>query len=273
MGKAFTKFFERLVACTVQYVPSNNDGLFSHDSDQSCCFSGSIFFICLLCLYVFLAQEASRTLLISHFFRCRGRLHNFPSQHHDLNKMMPISSYMTPTFEKRCTATSPPPPPVQAKRQIRLPGNKDDDEGFESFARCFPSLVDESDMCDYNIPSAIFNNPMKEDEICLCTLTQTFNSPLSVENKFAIPRIRLKPRYSRTKYETNMIQSSRNTHEATESSDTQDLPPLTLFSQGRTLNYQPSAPVVYQARTAKSTRTQKLMPRNVLPRRGNSDYS
>lgn len=149
-------------------------------------------------------------------------------QHHDLNKMMPTSSYMTPAFEKRCTATSPPPPPVPTKRQICQPGNKDDDEGFESFAPCVPSLVEESDMCDDDTPSAIINNPLEEDEICLCTLTQTFSSPLSVEKKFAIPRIRLKPRFSRNTYETNMMKSSGNTRETT-----QDLPPLPLFSDGK----------------------------------------
>jgi hypothetical protein len=98
----------------------------------------------------------------------------------------------------------------------------DDDEASESSFPCFPSFVDEDSTCDDtpDTPSAIFNEFMEEDDMMYCTPTQTFNSPLSVE-KFAIPRIRLKPRVSGNTHDDNR----------TDSSNTQDLPPLLLFPQ------------------------------------------
>jgi hypothetical protein len=77
-------------------------------------------------------------------------------------------------------------------------------------------------MCDDtpDTPSTFFNESMEEDDMMYCTPTQTFNSLLSGE-KFAIPRIRLKPRVSGNTHDDN----------TTDSSNTQDLPPLLLFPQ------------------------------------------
>lgn len=131
-------------------------------------------------------------------------------------------AFVTPTKSKRSfTATSPPPVPT--KKHIRLPtGTMDDDEasGF-SFPR-FPLLVDEDDMCydAPDTPSSILSESTEDDDMMYCTPTQTFNSPLSVE-KFAIPRIRLKPRVSGNIHDEN----------TSDSSNRQDLPTLLLFPQ------------------------------------------
>jgi hypothetical protein len=158
-----------------------------------------------------------------------------PIEDNDPKNMMPISPPLPTIYDRRCTATatSPPPPPVPTKRLLQL--GKNDGEDFQSFNLFFPSLDDEGEMCD-DTTSAEFKDTMEEDDIvCLCTLTKTFNSPLSVENKFATRRVRLKPRFSRN--EAIITECSLNTPEAkkmkfTESYETQDLPKLPIGSQG-----------------------------------------
>jgi hypothetical protein len=129
-------------------------------------------------------------------------------------------AFITPT-KSSCKATVPPPIPT--KRQI-LSGNMDADEHFKSSFPSFPTLVNEDDMCDDTplTPSAVFNESMEEDEMMYYTPTHTFNSPLSVE-KFAIQRIRLKPRVSGRTYEADtMLNMDLSEIE---------LPSLPLFSQ------------------------------------------
>jgi hypothetical protein len=122
------------------------------------------------------------------------------------SKMMPISSYVTPTLETRCTAMSHPPPPVPAKQQICLTSNKDD-EGFKSIAPYFPSLIEESHICDNDTPSVVIKDSIEANK-------HAFSSPLSVEKRFVMPRIRLKPRFSPNEYGTYTMKCSQNTHEA-----------------------------------------------------------
>jgi hypothetical protein len=100
----------------------------------------------------------------------------------------------------------------------------DDEEYFESSFPCFPTLVDEDDMCDDTplSPSTILSESMEEDDMMYYTPTQTFNSPLSVE-KFAIQRIRLKPRVSGNKHEADTMLDSSYIQE--------NLPPLPFFPQ------------------------------------------
>jgi hypothetical protein len=147
---------------------------------------------------------------------------------------MPISSPLPTINDMHCTATSPPPPPVPTKLRLLQLDKKDDGEVFKSFKLFFPFHDDEGEMCDDT--TAVFNDPVEDDDIvCLCTLTETVNSPLSVENKCATRRVRLTPRFSRN--EAIMTERSLNRSQAknkkfTESYETQDLPKLLIGSQG-----------------------------------------